>query len=202
MKNLLNPNLIKILLRNLYRTSNLLSNGKWKKDGGVQLTGKTVGIIGVGYIGKEVIRMLQPFNCKIMVNDIVDQKEYYAQNNLIESSKEDIFKKCDVISVHTPLTKETKYMLNKSAFNLMKSNAIIINTARGGIVEENDLYEALTQGNIKAAAIDVYEEEPPTNIDLLSLPNLICTPHIGGNAKEAVLAMGMSAIKHLVNYNN
>ena len=90
------------LLRNLYQTSNLLSNGTWQKNGGEQLTGKTVGIIGVGYIGKEVVRMLQPFNCKILVNDIIDQSAYYQENGLIESTKEEIFKNCDVITVHTP----------------------------------------------------------------------------------------------------
>lgn len=188
------------LLRNLYQTSNLLSNGTWQKNGGEQLTGKTVGIIGVGYIGKEVVRMLQPFNCKILVNDIIDQSAYYQENGLIESTKEEIFKNCDVITVHTPYTEQTKYLLNKTAFDLMKPNTIVINTARGRIVEENDLYEALTQNKIKAAALDVYEEEPPTDTKLISLPNLICTPHIGGNAKEAVLAMGMSAINHLMEY--
>jgi phosphoglycerate dehydrogenase-like enzyme len=188
------------LLRNLYQTSNLLSDGVWKKDGGEQLTGKTVGIIGVGFIGKELIKMLKPFNCKILVNDVINQDAYYAENKLIEASKEEIFKNCDVITIHTPLTIETKYILNKQAFDMMKSNAIILNTARGGIVEENDLYFALTEGKIKAASLDVYEEEPPTNMKLLSLPNLICTPHIGGNAKEAVLAMGMSAIGHLIDF--
>jgi len=190
------------LLRNLYQTSQLLSNGTWQKNGGEQLTGKTVGIIGVGHIGKEVVKMLQPFNCKILVNDIIDQSAYYQENNLIESTKEEIFKNCDVITVHTPYTEQTKYLLNKAAFDLMKSNAIVINTARGGIVDENDLFEALTQNNIKAAALDVYEEEPPTDTKLISLRNLICTPHIGGNAKEAVLAMGMSAINHLMEYNS
>ncbi|MDF1672080.1 MAG: phosphoglycerate dehydrogenase [Vicingaceae bacterium] len=188
------------LLRNLYQTSNLLSNGNWQKDGGEQLTGKTVGIIGVGFIGKELVKMLQPFNCKILVNDIINQDDYYKENGLIESSKEDIFKNCDVITVHTPLTEDTKHILNKKSFDMMKPNAIILNTARGGIVEENDLYDALSTGNIRAAALDVYEEEPPTNLELLKLPNLICTPHIGGNAKEAVLAMGMSAIGHLMYY--
>ncbi len=188
------------LLRNLYQTSNLLSNGNWQKDGGEQLTGKTVGIIGVGFIGKELVKMLQPFNCKILVNDIINQDDFYSENGLIESSKEDIFKNCDVITVHTPLTEDTKHILNKKSFDMMKSNAIILNTARGGIVEENDLFNALSRGNIRAAALDVYEEEPPTNLELLKLPNLICTPHIGGNAKEAVLAMGMSAIGHLMDY--
>ena len=114
------------LLRNLYQTSNLLSNGTWQKDGGEQLTGKTVGIIGVGFIGKELVKMLKPFNCKILVNDIINQDDYYSENGLIESSKEDIFMNCDVITVHTPLTEETKYVLNKEAFDLMKSSAIIL----------------------------------------------------------------------------
>lgn len=188
------------LLRNLYQTSNLLTTGVWQKNGGEQLTGKTVGIIGVGFIGKELVRLLKPFKCKILVNDIVKQDEYYKENNLIKVSKEEIFKNSDVITIHTPLTKETKYLINEKAFSLMKPNAIVINTARGGIVDEKDLYNALKDGVIKAAAIDVYEQEPPTNLELLNLPNLICTPHIGGNAKEAVLAMGMSAIGHLIDY--
>ncbi|MCB9335092.1 MAG: phosphoglycerate dehydrogenase [Flavobacteriales bacterium] len=190
------------LLRNLYQTSNQLSNGTWNKDGGEQLSGKTVGIIGVGFIGKELIRLLKPFNCKILVNDIIDQTDYYKENGLIETSKEEIFKNSDVITVHTPLTKDTKYMINENAFSLMKNNAIVINSARGGIIEENHLFEALCNHKIKAAAIDVFEEEPPTNMLLLNLPNLICTPHIGGNAKEAVLAMGMSAIGHLIDFKS
>ncbi len=191
-----------VLLRNIYQNSNLLSTGKWNKDGGEQLTGKTVGIIGMGFVGKELARLLKPFNCKILVNDIINQHDYYKTNGLIEVEKEEIYKKADVITLHTPLTSETKYLINKNALAIMKPNAVLINTARGGIVNEADLYEALLQHKIKAAAIDVYENEPPTNLPLLALPNLICTPHIGGNAEEAVLAMGMSAIAHLINYKS
>ncbi len=190
------------LLRNLYQSSSLLSEGTWKKDGGEQLTGKTVGIIGVGFIGKEVVRMLKPFNCKVLVNDIIDQTDYYKEHGLIEATKKEIFEQADVITVHTPLTEETMHLINRDSLNLMKQNAIVLNTARGGIIQEDDLLEALTSYKIKAAAIDVYEEEPPTNLNLLKLPNLICTPHIGGNAREAVLAMGMSAITHLLNQQN
>lgn len=190
------------LLRNLHQSSNLLSEGVWKKDGGEQLSGKTVGIIGVGFIGKELVRLLKPFNCKILVNDIIDQTSYYQKSGLIAAEKEEIFKTCDVITVHTPLTEDTTHLVNRTSLNLMKSNAIVLNTARGGIIDESDLVEALASNKIKGAAIDVYEEEPPTNLDLLKLPNLICTPHIGGNAKEAVLAMGMSAISHLIDYKS
>ncbi len=185
------------LLRNLYVSSNQLSNGEWIKNGGVQLTGKTVGIIGVGYIGKEVVRLLQPFHCKILANDIIDQDDYYDANGLIKASKETIYQEADIITIHTPLTEETEHMISASSIQQMKSQAIIINTARGGIVEEQVLKKALLNKTIGGAALDVYENEPATDLSLLNIPNLINTPHIGGNSKEAVYLMGMSAINHL-----
>ncbi len=189
-----------MLCRNLFVTSNELKNGIWNKAGGFQLSGKKVGIIGVGYIGKEVIRLLKPFNCEIYVNDIINQDEYYKENSLIETSKEEIFKTCDIVTIHTPYDDTTKEIVNLEVFKMMKKSSFIINSARGGIINENDLKYALQNKLIGGAAIDAYMEEPPTDKELLNLPNLICTPHIGGNSKEAVEAMGMSAIKHLVEY--
>jgi D-3-phosphoglycerate dehydrogenase len=189
-----------MLCRNLYVTSNQLKSGTWNKSGGFQLSGKTVGIIGVGYIGKEVIRLLKPFNCKILVNDILNQDDYYGEHSLIECSKETIYKDADVITIHTPYDESTNDLINMEVFRMMKKNAFIINSARGGIINENDLKYALQNNLIAGAAIDAYNEEPPSDKELLSLSNLICTPHIGGNAQEAVEAMGMSAIKHLVEF--
>lgn len=186
-----------MLIRNIYISSNLLSQGEWQKNGGFSLYNKTIGIIGVGNVGKELIKLLEPFNCKILVNDIIHQKDYYKQNNLKESSKEDIFKKCDIITIHTSLNKQTKNLININSLKLMQQHSFIINTARGEIVDLNDLKQALKQNLIAGAAIDVYDEEPPKDLELLSLPNLICTPHIGGNSQEATLAMGRSAIKQL-----
>lgn len=191
-----------MLCRNLYITSNELKQGIWNKSGGFQLSGKIIGIIGVGYIGKEVIRLLQPFGCTILVNDIIDQNNYYSEHHLQESSKEEIYAQADIITLHTPLDKSTEGMINRSVFSAMKSSAFILNSARGGIINENDLKWALQNHVIAGAAIDAYIEEPPTDSDLLSLPNLICTPHIGGNAREAVEAMGLSAIYHLRKYFN
>lgn len=189
-----------MLARNLYITSNELKNGTWNKSGGFQLSGKTIGIIGVGHIGKDLVQLLKPFSCKILVNDIIDQDNYYKKNNLTETTKDEIYKKSDFITIHTPYNDTTKNMINKETLSLMKSSAYVINSARGGIVNENDLKFALKNNIIAGAAIDAYVKEPPTDEELLSLPNLICTPHIGGNAKEAVEAMGMSAIKHLVEF--
>lgn len=186
-----------MLSRNLYITSNQLKNGLWNKDGGFELSGKTVGIIGVGFIGKELIRLLKPFRCKILVNDIINQDEYYKENSLIKASKEQIYKEADFVTIHTPLDDTTLNMITLKEMKQMKPTAILINSARGGLINEEDLKYALKNSIISGGAIDAYIEEPPTDKEFIELPNLICTPHIGGNSKEAVEAMGMSAIKHL-----
>lgn len=189
-----------MLIRNLYATSNQLKDGTWNKSGGFQLSGKTIGIIGIGHIGKEVVRLLTPFGCKILVNDIIEQSDYYAQYDLIEATKDEIYKQSDIITLHTPLTDETKNLIRLNELSLMKKNSFLINTARGGIINENDFKIALKDGLIAGGAIDAYVIEPPMDHEFISLPNLIATPHIGGNAKEAVEAMGMSAIEHLTKY--
>jgi D-isomer specific 2-hydroxyacid dehydrogenase len=191
-----------MLCRNLFITSNQLKNGIWNKSGGFQLSGKRVGIIGVGYIGKELIRLLKPFNCEIWVNDIIDQERYYKENNLLKKSKEEIFSSCDIVSIHTPLDDSTINLVTLDVIKTMKKDSFLINSARGGIINEGDLKTALSGGLIAGAAIDAYMEEPPVDIELLNLPNLICTPHIGGNSKEAVEAMGMSAINHIRKFYN
>jgi D-3-phosphoglycerate dehydrogenase len=188
------------LSRNIYVTSNDLKNGNWNKSGGTQISGKTFGIIGVGHIGKDLIKLLKAFECKILVNDIIDQNDYYKANNLIESSKEDIFKKSDIITIHTPLTNDLKYLINKETLSLMKAEAIVINTARGGLINQEDLKWALKNNIIAGAAMDAYEIEPPEDKELISLPNLITTPHIGGNSKEAVNAMGLAAINNAIQF--
>ena len=189
-----------MLIRNLYSTSNELKNGNWNKSGGFHLSEKTVGIIGVGNTGKELVRLLKPFSCKILVNDIINQDKYYKKNNLEETSKKEVFINSDIVTIHTPYNHATNNMVNRKILKSMKKSAYLINTARGGIINEKDLKYALQNNTIAGAAIDAYLEEPPTDEEFLKLPNLICTPHIGGNAKEAVEAMGMSAIAHLKKY--
>jgi phosphoglycerate dehydrogenase-like enzyme len=186
------------LCRNLYITSNQLKVGNWNKNGGIQLSGKTIGIIGAGNIGMELIELLIPFNCRILINDI---EEKLIGNDTL-TDKETIYKEADFISIHTPLTSETLNLIDLEVLKKMKKSAFLINTARGGIVNQQDLKYALKNGIIGGAALDVYDIEPPTDIELLNLPNLIATPHTGGNAVEAVIAMGISAIQHLVQFQN
>ncbi len=188
------------LCRNLYQSSYWLKSGQWVKNGGFQLSGKIIGIIGVGHIGKELIRLLKPFDCTILVNDILDQDDYYEAHSLIKSSKDRVFRESDIVTIHTPLTEETRYLVSIASLALMKKTAFLINTSRGPVVNQNELKEALQRGMIAGAALDVFEEEPPADRELLGLPNLFCTPHIGGNAFEAVRAMGLTAIKHLEDF--
>jgi D-3-phosphoglycerate dehydrogenase len=189
------------LSRNIFLTSSQLAGGRWNKNGGHDLSHKSVGIIGAGNVGKELLRLLKPFRCRIMVNDVIDQTEYYRENQLVDATKEEIYKNSDLVTLHTPLTRDTHGMIDKNVLALMKKSAFLINTARGPIVRASDLKWALKHNIIAGAALDVYDEEPPKDLELLKLPNLICTPHIGGNSSESVLAMGRSAIRHLRDFS-
>ena len=185
------------LSRNVFATATLLRQGQSVKNGGVQLSGRTVGIIGLGHIGREVARLLEPLHCRVLANDVVPMDDYCRDNGIEQVDKDTLFAQSDLITLHVPWTHLTDKMINQATLQRMKSSAVLINTARGEIVDQAALKRALMDGTIAAAALDVFETEPPTDMDLLSLPNLIATAHIGGNAAEAVLAMGRSAIAHL-----
>lgn len=188
------------LMRNLYPSIVTLKNGEWKTDGGSELTGKTIGIFGFGHIAKRVIALLKPFECTILVSSRSEDAEEAKRLGIEFASFERIVKEADIISLHIPLTNQTRNLFSTEAFKAMKPSALIINTARGGIIDEKALEIAL-QGNVIAgAALDVFATEPMKDKALLSLPNLICTPHLGGNSKESVLAMGRSSISHLQNF--
>ena len=182
---------------NMFKTAGEMRTGTWEKDGGHLLSGRTVGIIGVGHVGKDLIRLLQPFDCRILANDIVDQSNYYRDAGVEDVTKEQIFSEADYVTVHTPLTEDTRNMIDAAALSSMKPTAHLINAARGGIIDEEALKQALVEGQIASASLDVFVEEPCTDLELLGLPNLFATPHIAGNAVESVLAMGRSAISHL-----
>jgi phosphoglycerate dehydrogenase-like enzyme len=193
--------LMLMLSRNLYTTSNLLKSGVWNKSGGFSLHSRTIGIVGLGHIGKELVKLLKPFDCKILLNDIIDLGEYPHANNLEIVEKDVLFQQADIISFHTPLNESTKNLVNKETILAMKPSVILINTARGGIINEQDLKWALQNNKIGGAALDVFEIEPPEDRELMKFPNLITTPHIAGNSYEAVIDMGLAAINHILKFN-
>ena len=185
------------LSRNLFFSSFPLKNGKWEKEGGAFLTGKTVGIIGCGHIGTDLIYLLQPFNCQILICDILDKSGVVDTYGATQVLQDELLAEADVISLHVPLTELTQGMVNEEFLQKMKPTAHLINNSRGPVVEQQALKNALQQNIIAGAALDVFESEPPDDIEFLDLPNLMVTPHIGGSANEAILAMGRSAISHL-----
>ncbi len=186
------------LCRNIFNSGFKLKNSIWDKNGGCQLSGKTVGIIGCGHIGSDVVRLLSPFGCTILVRDIVDKSDFCLAQGICAASLDEIVERSDIITLHVPLTELTREMINESFFQRMKSTALLVNTCRGEVVNEQALKNALSKKVIAGAALDVFIDEPPTDTEFLSLPNLMVTPHIGGNTREAVEAMGRSAIDHLV----
>lgn len=194
--------LMLMLSRNLFTTANQLKSGTWNKSGGFSLSSRTIGIIGIGHIGKELVQMLKPFNCRILVNDIIDLTDYVHTNNVELVTKEYLYQNSDIISVHTPLNASTKGMISKEAILQMKQSVFLINTARGGIINQEDLKWALDSNKIGGAALDVFNVEPTEDTELIRYPNLIATPHIAGNSYEAVIAMGMAAINHIVSYKS
>ena len=188
------------LSRHVFSSGFKLKQTNWHKDGGSQLSEKTIGIIGCGHIGSDIIKLLSPFKCKILVKDILDKSNFCREQGAIEASLEEIIKHSDVISLHVPLTNETRKICDEKFLKNMKRSAFLINTSRGEVVDQKALKHALKQKLIAGAAIDVFKEEPPSDEEFLALPNLMVTPHIGGNAKEAIEAMGESAINNLISF--
>jgi phosphoglycerate dehydrogenase-like enzyme len=185
------------MLRHVPAANRELLAGTWRQHVGRELTGKTVGIVGCGNIGKDVVKLLQPFQCRILVNDIKDYPEFYAEYDLDSVGLEQLLAEATVVTLHVPLNRETQGMLDTRRLSLMQPTAVLINAARGGLVDENALKEALRTDRLAGAAFDVFDPEPPVDDELLSLPNFLATPHIGGSAGEAILAMGRAAIDHL-----
>ena len=186
-----------ILLRRVIEGNREILEGEWRQLTGGLLSGRVVGIIGCGHVGKDLVRMLVPFGCKILVHDILEYSDFYNKYSIEAVSKEKLLSRSDVVTLHVPFDETTKGMLDSVCLSLMKSTAILINVARGGLVDELALKQALIENSIGGAAFDVFTQEPPQDNELLALPNFIATPHIGGSSEEAILAMGRAAIEGL-----
>ena len=190
------------LCHNIFISAERMKRGEWIREGGQNISGKTIGIIGCGNVGKEVIKILKPFGCKILINDIEDRSKFCLKQGAIKSSFELLIKESDIVSLHVPLTNLTRDMINQNVLEDMKANAFLVNTSRGPVVNQSPLHRALVSKEILGAALDVFCSEPPGDIEFLQLPQLMVTPHIGGNSIEAVEAMGQGAIDNLLKFFN
>ncbi len=179
-----------------------IKEGKWEKSKfqGTEVYGKTLGIIGMGNIGQVLYSRAKCFGMNPIGYDPLLSKEKAKELEINLVSLEDIYAKSDYISVHTPLVKETKGMINKETISKMKDGVKLLNIARGGIINEADLYEALKTGKVSACALDVFEIEPPANNPLLTLDNLIATPHLGASTEEAQTNVAVAVCHQIADY--
>lgn len=175
------------LARKISIADKSIKEGKWGKNKfmGTQLAGKTLGIVGMGRIGSQVAIRCKAFAMEILVYDPYISEDTASKLGVTMVDLDTLLKDADIITIHVPFTPETKHLIAQREFEIMKKNAFIINCARGGIINEHDLYDALSQGKIGGAGLDVFEKEPPEGNLLLSLDNLVATPHIGASTREA-----------------
>lgn len=166
---------------------------------GRHLSERVIGLHGCGNVGKEVVRLLRAWDCKILAYDILDFSDFYAEFGVTPVSFDELIERSEVLSLHIPLNNRTRGLYSASVLERMRDNAVLINTCRGGIVDEDALKRCLLDGRLAAACFDVFAVEPPTDNQLLNAPNFLCTPHIGGSAEEARLAMGKAAIEGIEN---
>lgn len=189
------------LTRSIRQAANSVKEGKWdrKKFTGTQLAGKTLGVVGLGRVGFEVARRAAAFEMRVLAYDpyITTEKAAQCQASLVKRL-DDLYRQSDYITLHTPLTDDTRGLVGKRAFGLMKKGVRIINCARGELIDEEALHDAIVNGTVAGAALDVFEQEPPTNKKLLALEQVLPTPHLGASTEEAQVAVALDAARQTV----
>ncbi|MDP2945233.1 MAG: phosphoglycerate dehydrogenase [Atribacterota bacterium] len=190
--------LILSLARRIPEADKKTKSGEWEKIIGKSVWEKTIGIIGLGKIGKQVVKRAQGFKMNILVYDLVKDEKFAQSYNIKYVNLEELLQKSDYITIHIPLNDATRGMINYEELEKIKESAFLINTSRGGIVDEEDLYNALRNNKLRGAALDVYNNEPPRKSPLKELDNVIMTPHIGAYTEEAIENMSIQAAQNLI----
>jgi len=190
------------MVRGLVRADITTREGKWEKKSlmGSELRGKTLGIIGLGRIGVEVAKRASSFGMTVLANDPAAAPELEHSLNLSLVTREEVFTRADFLSLHVALTPKTHGMIDKDAIESMKKGVRIINCARGELIVDTALADALQSGHVAGAALDVFTQEPPVGSPLLSAPNLLATPHIAGSTTEAQEAVGIQIARQILDY--
>jgi len=178
------------MAREIPRADREIRNGNWIKKElmGTELKGKYLGIVGLGNIGKRLGRLARALNMNIIGYDVIPiDDEFSKEVGLMKADLDTLLSSADYVSFHVPLLDSTRHMINAEKLKMMKNTARIINTARGGVIDEEALYNSLKEGSLAGAALDVFEVEPATGNKLITLPNFVATPHMGAQTKEAQL---------------
>jgi D-3-phosphoglycerate dehydrogenase len=189
--------LVLSMLRRINFMDKQVRSGAWSKEMGRLLSEKTVGIIGLGRIGKRVAELLKSFEVKILASEPKPDRKWVKKNKVRLTSLEELLRESNIVTLHIPYTKQNRNLINAKRLKIMKRGAILINTSRGGLVDENALYQALKSGHLGGAALDAMEVEPYAG-PLRELNNAILTPHIGSYALEARVQMEMEAAENLI----
>lgn len=187
------------LARKIVWADNSLKSGKWerKKFTGIELSGKTLGIVGIGRVGGEVAKRAKAFQMRLIGYDPFISPENAVKVGVRLLPLERVLEEADIVTVHAPLTKGTYHLLGEEQIRLLKPSVLVINCARGGIIDEDALHSALKEGRIAGAALDVYEQEPPLGSNLLELGNIVTTPHLGASTKEAQEKVSLEMAEHV-----
>ena len=173
-------------------------SGEWKRFIGNEIWGKTLGIFGLGEIGSNVAKRARGFDMNIIAYDVIKNESSARKLGVEYKSKEDILKESDFITIHLPLTEETRNLISEPELKAMKKTSIVINTARGGIIDEGALYRALKEEWIAGAALDVFENEPPVPGPLFEMDNFIPCPHLAGITMEALIRVHMTVARDIL----
>lgn len=173
-------------------------DGKWIRSTGMELKGKTLGIIGLGAIGKVVAMCGQGFHMDIIAYDPYIDSSYCNERKIRACSFDYVIQHADVITLHLPLNEQTRHIIDQKAISEMKPGTILVNTSRGGIIDEDAAFEALQSGQLGGLGLDAFETEPPADSPLFNLDNVVVTPHTGAHTKEATMNMASSAVKNLI----
>jgi phosphoglycerate dehydrogenase-like enzyme len=185
------------VLRHLYDSNADVKSGAWHVRKSHQLSSQTIGIIGLGNIGQDLVKLLSSFGCELIATDTANRNDFATLNKVKLMGLSSLLKTADIVSIHTPLNNETRNLINTETLAKMKPGSILINYARGGIVNQDAVANALLDNRLGAAVFDVFEPEPPIINQLIMHQRFFGSAHIGGSSYEAIKAMGLAAIDGL-----
>lgn len=186
--------------RDLFRSALRTRQGQWVREPSRTLLGATVGIIGFGHVGQALVPLLKPFGGRILAHDVLDLRERCRALGVEVASKEQLLAEADFVTLHVPLLASTRNLIGAAELARMKPGAILINTARGGVVDETALQAALASGHLGGAGLDVLAVEPPVDTALARSDGVMVTPHIGASSQAEIQAMGRAALNHLTEF--
>lgn len=184
--------------RNIPALHAAVEKGEWPRSDGMELAGKTLGIVGLGAIGKKLALRAKAFEMQVQAYDPYLDERFAAEQGIRALTLDELLQSSDVVSLHVPLNEQTRHMINANRIEAMRDGAIIINTARGGLIDEAAAARAIQSGKLRGLGLDAFEQEPLKDSPLIGLPHVVFTPHTGAHTAEAVQKMGMMAAENAI----